>query len=393
MQFRLRVVDAENQLNEMSVNADSSALAVREANVRGLRVVAIASEVPRPSRPIGRFDTLLFSQELVALLDAGLTLAPALETLCAKAKSAFVGNVLQSILGSIKEGKTFSEGLAAYPQLFSDVYVATVRANERSGGLAAALSRHVAYQLQMDALKRKATAAAIYPALLLTVGTLVCFFLIAYVVPKFSAVYDASGRELPQMSALLIRLGGWIGEHRWSFLTLAAGAIASAVYALAQPAVRARLLDSLASLPVVRPQAREYRLGRLYRTLALLMAAGISLPRAVDISAGVLAAREQEALRRVRRALDEGRALSAALHEHGLSTTIADSLLRVGEGAGRLGEMLDRAAKFHDDEFARWLDTASRLLEPLLMAAIGLIIGAVVVLMYMPIFELAGSLG
>jgi general secretion pathway protein F len=164
-------------------------------------------------------------------------------------------------------------------------------------------------------------------------------------------------------------------------------------WAVRRPGARARALGVLARLPGVQDRARIYRLSRLYRTIGLLLLSGIALSKAMQMARDTVAAGERPALDRARRALEEGHPLSEALRVEHLSTTIADSLMRVGEQSGRLGDMLDRAAQFHEDEFARWIDAATRLVEPLLMVAIGLVIGAIVVLMYLPIFELAGSLG
>jgi general secretion pathway protein F len=135
-----------------------------------------------------------------------------------------------------------------------------------------------------------------------------------------------------------------------------------------------------------------YQLARFYRTVGMLLRGGMPLVPALDMAGELLHPALRGALVSARRAIAEGKPVSASLHDFGLTTPVALRMLAVGEKSGNMGEMMDQAAAFHDEEIARWIDWFTRLFEPLLMAAIGLVIGAIVVMMYMPIFELAGNL-
>jgi general secretion pathway protein F len=135
-----------------------------------------------------------------------------------------------------------------------------------------------------------------------------------------------------------------------------------------------------------------YQLARFYRTTGMLLRGGMPLVGSLDMAAGLLHPALRERLAAARRAITEGKPVAASLDEHGLTTPVALRMLAVGERGGNMGEMMDRAAAFHDEEIARWIEWFTRLFEPILMAVIGLIIGAIVILMYMPIFELAGNL-
>jgi general secretion pathway protein F len=158
------------------------------------------------------------------------------------------------------------------------------------------------------------------------------------------------------------------------------------------PAVRARIADRAWRIPALGERLKLYQLARFYRTTGMLLRGGMPLIGALDLAADLLHPALRDRLGEARRAIAEGRPVAATLDAHGLTTPVALRMLAVGEQGGRMGEMLDRAAAFHDEEIARWIDWFTRLFEPLLMAAIGLVIGAIVVLMYLPIFELAGSL-
>ena len=216
-------------------------------------------------------------------------------------------------------------------------------------------------------------------------------FLLAYVIPKFSQILNETGRELSFASRLLLSTGESIDRHGAAFGFGSAMLLAGLAFGLSRPKFRAWLREGSWNVPILGERMRVYQLSRFYRALAMLLNAGIPLMNALSQVGGMLDVRMQEKLATARHAIGSGQLLSHALEESGLSTVIASRLLRVGERSGQMGSMLERVAEFHEEELNRWIDWASRLFEPLLMVFIGLIIGAVIVLMYMPIFELAGS--
>lgn len=373
--------------------------ALRQAAMRGLEVLSArqtGTSLPRRAVGRGRFSLLLFAQELLALLEAGLNLTEALSTLHAKEPQPQARALLQGLLDVVHEGGSFSEALARAPATFPDVFIATVRASERTGDIGHALARYVTYQAQLDTVMKKLLATSLYPALLLLVGGGVSLFLLGYVVPRFAAVYEASGQQVQGPSAWLLQLGLLVHTH--ADLVLLACALAMAAMALllahapSRQWLRERLLLRLLRLPGLRRRSEAFRMARFYRALSLLLASGIALPRAMGMATGLLDRSQQVRLRLCRERVEQGVPLSAALAQAGLSNPVAQSLLKVGERSGRLADMLERIARFADDDFARWMDWASRLLEPVLMLCIGGVIGTVVVLMYLPIFELAGGL-
>ncbi|AYM78386.1 type II secretion system F family protein [Janthinobacterium agaricidamnosum] len=396
MQFHLQVQGPAGS-QALAIDAASEAEAIRAAVRGGWRVLAVddgaapdAGAALRPGKQ--GLPLLQFSQELLALLEAGLNLGEAMATLHNKETRPGARSTLAAIVLTLQQGQSFSDTLADFPDIFPDIYIATVHAAERSGNLPEALARFVAYQLQFDAIRKKLISAAIYPCMLLVVGGLVTLFLLGYVVPKFSVVYESSGREIPWMSQMLLGFGQTLAAHPLLCAGALAAAVGAVVFGIANAGARQALVLRLLRLPVLAGKAAEFRLARFYRALSLLLHAGIPLHRALAMVGPMLLPAQQEQLTQARRAVQEGMPFSTALEQAGMATPVAQSLLKVGENTGRLGDMLERSAKFHDEEFARWVDWASRLLEPLLMTIIGVVIGGVVVLMYMPIFELAGSL-
>jgi general secretion pathway protein F len=390
---RLRLRSADGSVRWQDFPDRSETEAVRQVLAAGAKVLAIEPIAAASARRSGaRFALLLFSQELLALLDAGLNLTEALTTLHAKERQPRVREVLGVVLQSLREGRSFSDVLATLPEHFPEVYAATVRAAERTGDLRQALARFIAYQAQFDTIRKKLISASIYPVMLLAVGGFVTLFLLGYVVPRFSAVYESSGREMPWLSQMLLGFGKAIHSH-WQLALAGVVALAASVgWLLRRPQGRLALLNAVLGLPWLAGKAKEFRLARFYRAVSLLLASGIALPRAMGMVGGLLGPAEQQRLAQARLAVEQGQSLSTALLAADMASPVAESLIKVGERSGQLADMLERTARFQDEDFARWVDWAAKLIEPLLMTVIGIVIGAIVVLMYMPIFDLAGSL-
>jgi general secretion pathway protein F len=394
VKFSLITVDARQQVVALSLEAADETAAANQARAQGLTVVSIRRAGLRLALPRRqpRFQTTLFSMELVSMLDAGLNLVEALQTLAEKERRAEGQDVLSLILAAIHRGEPFSQAVAAQPRHFSPLYVATIKAAERTGNVREALGRYIAYQEEIDRVRKKIVSASIYPAMLVAVGSLVVAFLMFYVVPRFARVYDDMAGTLPFFSKLLLAFGRFVGDNV-AFLSVAAvGLGVFAAWALSRAETRSWLNMQLWRVPALGARMKVYQLARLYRTAAMLLRAGIPAVRALDMVQDLLAAHLRPQLASARKMIQEGKAMSAALGAAGLATPVAARMMVVGERSGDMGNMLAQIARFHDDEVARYVEWFTRAFEPLLMAALGLAIGGIVVLMYMPIFELAGSI-
>jgi general secretion pathway protein F len=394
MRYEIRALRAAQGVMALSLEASDAADATRQAERLGYTVLSVRARRAW-ARMVGRsarFPLVLFSQQLLALLDAGLTLVEALETLADKEARPELRQVYEGLIGRLREGHPLSFALAQYPQHFPELYTATVRASERTGGLSESLGRFVTYQTQIDIVRRKLVSASIYPALLIGVGGLVTVFLLTYVVPKFSRIYEDMGGALPLLSRLLLAWGRLVEAHTTALAVTALASCAALGYALSRAGVRRWLLERVWQLPALRAQMHVYQLARFYRTLGMLLRGGVPVLRATEMCAGLFAETRRAGLALAAEEVRQGQPMSRAFERHGLTTPVALRMLRVGERSGSMSEMMERIAVFYDDEIARWVDWFTRLIEPVLMAVIGLVIGSIVVLMYLPIFELAGSL-
>jgi len=393
MRYRVKALRPGVGVTAMTVEALDEAEATARLQHEGAQVLSIVAE--RGSwlaARRARFPLLLFTQELIALLDAGLTLTETLETLAEKESRPESRQLIERLLTTMREGRPFSAALAAQGAAFPPLYAATVRAAENTGDLSPALARYVGYQNQVDTVKKKVLSASIYPMLLICVGTLVIGFLLGYVVPRFATVYADAGRDLPWMSKMLLAWGEAVEAHGGLIVLGALGLITSLGVALAQPATRAALTRLAWRTPAVGQHLRTFELARFYRSLGMLLTGGIPIVSALGMVSGLLSVNLRSGAATAMEAMRRGETISASFAHGELTTPVAARLLRVGEKSGRMGEMMERIAIFHDEEMARWVDWFIRLFEPLLMVFIGLTIGLIVVLLYMPIFDLAGSI-
>jgi general secretion pathway protein F len=391
MRFEIRAVKSPDGVTALALDAADERDARRQAHAQGYAVLGIRALADSPFGR-DRFPLLLFSQELIALLDAGLGLIESLQALSEKHQASGARMVLSKVLDHLYQGNTLSSALELCPAAFPRLYVATVRASEKTGDLTQALSRFIAYQVQIEALRSKLITASIYPVLLILVGGVVTLFLLGYVVPRFSAIYADLGREQPLPSQILLQFGSFLNHHGIFLALLTAGAAVFAVYAFLNREWRDSMLSRLSAMPVLGETLRVVQIARLYRTTGMLLRGGIPAVVALDMVGELLHAGLNARLQRALGEIREGKPLSSAMEAHALTTPVAARLLRVGERTGDMGGIMERIAAFHDDEVAHWVDRSTRLFEPLLMVFIGLIIGVIVLALYMPIFELAGSL-
>jgi len=395
MRYEVKVFMSGMGVVKLTLDAPDERDVIGQVRSKGYAVLAVKAKHTASKWPKlggGRFPLVLFSQELFALLEAGLTQVEAFETMLEKETRPESRKMFQGIISKLHEGHALSTALQQYPEVFPALYVATIRASEKTGDLSESLSRYIAYQSQMDVVRKKIVSASIYPVLLISVGSLVTLFLMLYVVPKFSRIYEDIGTDLPFFSRMLMNWGLMLENHKVLALIVVAVLLMAIFYGASQPAFKQWIMQQFWRIPAVGERIRVYQLARFYRTLGMLLRGGIPIVSALEMVSGLLQQTLQKQLAQASNCIREGQPISYAMERYGLTTPVASRLLRVGERTGGMGEMTERIASFYDDEMARWVDWFTRLFEPLLMAIIGLIIGGIVIMMYFPIFELAGSI-
>jgi general secretion pathway protein F len=330
------------------------------------------------------------AEELATLLGAGLGLVEAVQGLRAGGGSASRQALLAAIARQLEEGRALSDALAAAGD-FPPLLVAAVRASERTGELVSTLQRHAQHERRMQQLRARVAGAATYPLILLAVGSAVVLFLLGFVVPRFATLVESSRAELPWASRWLMGFGRAVAEHPQA-LAAASAALAVLFILWVRRLRRGGTQPWLTRLPLVRTLARLYRHAQLYRMAAALVGGGVPAAQALAQCAPLLPGRDGAALLAAVTRLREGHPISTTLADAGLADALAQRMLVVAERSGTLAPMLERIGERLESLLQARLDRVGRWIEPLLMIAIGLVIGAIVVLMYLPIFDLATQL-
>lgn len=390
MRYRVRAVSADSVVVETELEAAGEVELRALMTARGLSLLSWRELGVARGRT--RFPLNLFNQELLSLLRAGIALSEALDALAQKEVRRSVRVCLQDLRQALHEGRTLSNALERAPILFPPLYIAMIRAAEHTSELEQALARYIDYTEQVEGLRSKLISAAVYPCLLLGVGGLVVMFLLGYVVPRFSTIYEDIHGDLPWMSRLMLDWGRFMEANGLVVGAVTVALISGLVVVLRKSALWERLGRKLWSIPSIGRRLRNFQLARFYRMLGMLLTGGVSVVPALGMVAGLLPVQLQANLRLAMAGIREGQGFTASLAAAGLTTAVGHHMLLVGERAGNLGEMLLRSAEFHEETTAREVDLLTRLIGPSLMLIIGGVIGLIVVLMYLPIFQIADSI-
>ncbi len=398
--FDVVAIAPQGEVRSARVRAGSAEEAARQTQRDGLRVIDVraaagvrwgALGAAARSRG-GRLDVAQFAHDLAALLDAGLGMIDALNTLGAKETATVQRASYRDLARTVTEGLPLSEALARQPERFPELLVAAVAAAEHTGDLATALRHFADNQAALRALRGRFIGAAIYPAILLGVAFVVVFFLLGVVVPKFAVLIESTPRDVPFASRMLLKWGTTLAAHPWAFGVALGALLVAVVVGIAHGQRTGGRGLGLQRLWVIGPLIRLFRQAQFFRTTSMLVGGGIPALRALTMCGALLTPEDQRALDKALARIAEGQAIGDAMAASGIADVVAQRMLEVAGRTGQLAATLARIATFQEGELARTLDVAARLIEPALMVFIGLVIGGIVVLMYLPIFELASGL-
>lgn len=335
---------------------------------------------------------LTFNQEFLVLIRSGLPILQVLDTITGRLEAGALLEVLRDIRNEVKGGSMLSEAFAKYPRIFPHLYIASVRAGEKTGDLPVTLARYLVYQKRQEALKAKIKGASFYPVLLTIAVLVVLAFMLLYVVPSFTQIYTDANAQLPLLTRILIGIS--TGLVSWLPLLLPALIVAVAVGRLyaASSSGALRLDRFKLRIPFFGLLYLDYALSGFCRTLGTTLASGIPAVQAMQMSRGTLNNRvlEQAMVRAIQR-VEEGVTISSAIEQTGYFPVIALRMIGVGEASGALAEMLADVAEYYEEEVERRLERLTTLIEPIMMLAMGLLIGGIVVAMYIPIFQMGAT--
>lgn len=321
---------------------------------------------------------------------SGMSVGEAANTLTLIAKRPLDGYE-QLIANSMRNGQTLADSLTAIPRV-PRFLISLIRSGEQTSDLNSSFTLYLTHTRRLHDLRQRLLNLAIYPTAVAITGLVVMAFLACYVIPRFAAIFEGVTTALPLSARLMVSWSHLIADHRLlaaALILLPAALIAAAVL---HPAGRAALVRLVLRIRPLRDRARAYFLATWYRTTGLLLDGGIPFAEALHLSHDVLPPPMRAGAYATERAVRDGYSPSQAYQRGDMATVIAEQLLSAGERTGDMGSVLRRIADFHENEITRQIERAMKIAEPLVMALIGLGVGAIVILMYLPIFELASTL-
>ncbi len=335
-------------------------------------------------------DIAIFARQLATMMKAGVPLVQALQLVAQGHENPSVRELVGKIKVDIEGGGTLAEALGKHPMHFDDLFVNLVEAGEKSGTLEALLDKVAVYKEKTEALKAKVKKAMFYPTAVIIVAFIVSGILLYFVVPTFQELFQSFGADLPAFTLFVIGLSEFLQEWIWAIL-LGIGATAfSFVQAHKRSRGFRRLLHRLQlKLPIVGDIFYKSAVARFARTLSTMFAAGVPLVEALESvakAAGNIVF--EEAIYDIREQVATGLQLQLAMSQAGIFPNLATQMVAIGEESGALDDMCAKVADFYEAEVDNLVDALSSLLEPLIMAVIGVMVGGLVIAMYLPIFKL-----
>ncbi|HBA89165.1 MAG TPA: type II secretion system F family protein [Geobacter sp.] len=342
-------------------------------------------------KKIGNKELLLFNQELLVLLKAGLPITQALDTIL-ESGGGTLNEILTAIREDVKGGMAFSSAFEKFPRVFPHLYIASIQAGERTGDLPQTIRRYIAFLKRTEGFRGKIIASLFYPAILISVAVVAVALLLIYVVPTFSSIYADSGGTLPLPTQMLINFTGFLKHYLLLFLgAVFAGAVVFRRWSETE-AGRFAVDNVKIKTPFFGPIATRYAVAGFTRTLATVLGSGIPIVEAMRMSVGTLNNKvlERGLLSAVHK-VEEGSKLSSALESMKLMPPLALRMLSVGETTGSLEEMLGDISDYFEDEIERNLQVLTTAIEPAIMIVMGVIIGGIIITMYLPIFKIAST--
>jgi len=340
---------------------------------------------------LGKF--LIFNQQFVTLIRAGLPILKALDLLAERFADPRIAGYLRRIRDDVKGGSLLSEAFQA-THIFPPIYVTSLIAGEKSGSLEEVLDRYIHYQQLTLAVRKKLLLSLIYPSFLIILVFLLVVFLVTYVVPSFSDLYNSMNTELPVVTQWLIAFGTTSRNYVLAFFGVLLGAVVALQLWSRGEAAQERIDHWKLRLPLVGDIWIKFQVSQFSRILGTLLVGGIPLLPALETAAESLNSRLlRSAIGRAGRAVKEGQPLSRALAATGIFPGLSIDMIEVGESTGALPTMLTSVAEFFEGDVSTKLTGALSLIEPLIMILMGIFVAFVLIALYLPIFSLADSLG
>ena len=382
-----------------AANEAAVRLALRRQQIQAIKIEAKPKDVLRGlkfsrRKKVKEKDIVIFTRQFATMIDAGLPLVQCLEILASQQDNATLKEILLKVKADVEAGSTFADALRKHPSVFNELYCNLVTAGETGGILDTILNRLAAYIEKSMNLKKKVKGAMVYPIAVLVIAMVVVIGMLVFVIPVFQKMFADMGGTLPAFTQMVINLSDFMRRY---FLLV--GAILVALYFVFQRYYKTEngqeTVDNyLLKLPIFGSLIRKVAIAKFTRTLGTMLSSGVPILEGLDIVARTSGNKIiEKAILKTKMSIGEGKTIAEPLAASGVFPPMVVQMISVGESTGALDSMLSKIADFFDDEVDAAVANLTSLLEPLLMVFLGGAIGAIVVAMYLPIFQMASILG
>jgi type IV pilus assembly protein PilC len=393
--FAYSAINAQGLEHSGVVHAPDLSGAREQLQARGLLPQALSEQAGvgggrQTFKKVKPKSLQIFARQLATMIEAGVSVVAALVTLEEQTDDKYLQEVIADVRSDVESGVIFSKALARHPKVFNRLFVSMVQAGESSGTLDTVLDR-VAMQIEKETqIKRRVKGAMVYPAVVISFATLVLIFMLLFIVPVFVKVFDQLNGQLPKPTQIVMGASNLL-RHDWYIIFPLIGASIWGLRRLKQTEEGRRRWDTFKlKIPMkIGDVVQKIALARFSRTLSTLVAAGVDIITALEITGGtagnwVL----EESLGRIRERVHEGVPISEPLEDDPIFPPMVSQMVKIGEETGELDKMLGKVADFYEDEVDASIQSLTSIIEPILMIGVGAMVGTIVISMYLPMFKL-----
>lgn len=398
-EYLIKVADERGHVREQTEHGISVAEVRERFSQQGLLVYSVKPKgllsAPAARRKRVKLEQfVVFNQQFVTLIRAGLPIPHSLDLLARRQKNKFLRSIVENVRERVRTGELLSEAFRnAAPGAISQIYTTTLMAGEKSGNLEEVLNRYITFQRLTLAFRKKLLASLIYPALLVTMISIMFTFLISFVVPKFQELYAQVGSErLPAITIFVLSFGTTV-QHYILLIAVVVATVAFALWRWSKTTSGSEKIDAFRmSLPIFGEVWLKYQVAVFARMMSTLLMGGLPLVQALE-TAGISMDSPQlsKAVLKSVQGVREGRPLSKTLEETGIVPDLAAEMIEVGESTGALPAMLNSVAEFYEEDVQTALQAALALIEPVILIVMGVVVATILISLYLPVFNLGAA--
>jgi type IV pilus assembly protein PilC len=383
-------IEAQDKQQALASLREKGMLVVRLEETAQRKAFSLKSGKSKKSAKVPMDELVLFTRQMATMVASGITIVTALDTLAEQVDNEGFKFVLRDIKESVNTGSSLSEAMARHKQVFFGYFINMIRAGESSGMLDDVLERVATYLEKTSALQKKIKSAMIYPSVVTSMAIAITLVMILKVIPVFEDMFAGFGAALPAPTQFLINVSHFMQEFFWVFAILVTGLFFALKYYAGTDNGRKTIDGLQLNLPVFGPLLRKVAISKFTRTLSTLVKSGVPILTALEIvsrtSGNVVV---EGAVKKVRERVQEGESIADPLEKSGIFPPLVTRMVDVGEKSGELENMLSKIADFYDEQVDTAVDGLTSLIEPLIIAFLGIVIGGIVLCMFLPVFKMS----